>query len=139
MKSIMVTDGTKNSIRKTRKAQFCKKFDSIEDEIETIVDCIVDEYILIWLEIVTPSNRDFSDDCRQVFKDIFMKLINKFMANVDRDKFISKVINLLSDSLSDPFTSQTMFESEPELVRNMVEELLVIVDIKEVNALKIEQ
>ena len=139
LKSMMGAGDERSSTRKLRRAGFCKKFDSMEDEIETIVDCIVDEYILIWLEIVTPSNRDFSDDCREVFKDIFMKLINKFLANVDRDKFISKVVNLLSDSLSDPFTSQKMFESEHELVRNMVEELLVIIDIEEVSALKFER
>lgn len=61
-----------------------------------------------------------------------MDIINKFINKADRDKFLAKVINLLSDTLCDPFASQSLsIESETELVRNLVDELLSIIDYQD--------
>lgn len=50
--SMIIRTDSKNVVSfKSKRPPFCKRPDSIEDEIETIVDCIVDEYIVIWLEV----------------------------------------------------------------------------------------
>ncbi|KAI1290192.1 Sorting nexin-19 [Halotydeus destructor] len=121
------------------KTWHCSESTSYDNELETIVDHIVEDYILIWYNLISPDNQDFVDDLRAAVKKIFVNFLSTFLTTADRDKFLSQVLSLLTENLCDEnFSHSIIYENEDTLVRKMVEKFMVrfapseVLDLKSV-------
>lgn len=118
------------------KPLFCGAKATFDNELITLVDHIVDDYIVVWYSVISPTNDEFVDDCRIIIRHIFRELINRCINRVDSTKFYLQATELVMETLKDPSADHSLKENEADFVARVVEDLLTLVAPRELNVLK---
>ena len=68
---------------------------SLEQEIATLVDLIIRDYILFWYRVVSPDDEDFVLECRSTFNNMFTVLIREKLASVRLERLLPAALQVL--------------------------------------------